>query len=99
MTAGPAAIAAAFKKFRRSSSSAIRPPGSIILHRWPSRTWADMGGGGISSGADGFRKGGGMKRGLVFGALAGALLLIGQSEESRVYVDFQEVMIPMRDGV
>ena len=40
-----------------------------------------------------------MKRGLVFGTLAGVLLLIGQSEESRVYVDFQEVMIPMRDGV
>ena len=40
-----------------------------------------------------------MKRGLVFGALAGAVLLIGQSEESRVYVNFQEAMIPMRDGV
>jgi putative CocE/NonD family hydrolase len=40
-----------------------------------------------------------MKLGLMFGALAGAVLLIGQSEESRVYVNFQEVMIPMRDGV
>ncbi|HTS32118.1 MAG TPA: CocE/NonD family hydrolase [Bryobacteraceae bacterium] len=40
-----------------------------------------------------------MHRILVFACLAGALLLIGQTEEARVGVNFQEVMIPMRDGV
>ena len=40
-----------------------------------------------------------MKRALLFGGLAGAVLLIGQGEEARVFVDYQEVMIPMRDGV
>ena len=40
-----------------------------------------------------------MKRAILFGGLAGAVLLIGQGEEARVFVDYQEVMIPMRDGV
>src|SRR5450756_945182 len=41
----------------------------------------------------------GMKRASWFGGLAGAVLLIGQGEDPRVFVNFQEVMIPMRDGV
>ena len=40
-----------------------------------------------------------MKRAILLGGLAGAALLIGQGESERVFVDFQEVMIPMRDGV
>jgi hypothetical protein len=40
-----------------------------------------------------------MKRAILFGGLAGAALLIGQGGDARVFVDFQEVMIPMRDGV
>ena len=40
-----------------------------------------------------------MKRALLFGGLAGAVLLFGQGDEPRVFVDYQEVMIPMRDGV
>ena len=40
-----------------------------------------------------------MKRASWFGGLAGAVLLIGQGEDPRVFVNFQEVMIPMRDGV
>ncbi len=40
-----------------------------------------------------------MKRALLFGGLAGAVLLLGQGDEPRVFVDYQEVMIPMRDGV
>ena len=39
-----------------------------------------------------------MKRAILFGGLAGAALLIGQGGDARVFVDFQEVMIPMRDG-
>ena len=39
-----------------------------------------------------------MKRAILFGWL-GAVLLIGQDEEARVFVDYREVMIPMRDGV
>ena len=39
-----------------------------------------------------------MKRAILFGWL-GAVLLSGQDEEARVFVDYQEVMIPMRDGV
>src|ERR1035437_1553649 len=41
----------------------------------------------------------GMKRAILCGGLAGAVLLIGQGEDARVFVNFQEVMIPMRDGV
>jgi putative CocE/NonD family hydrolase len=40
-----------------------------------------------------------MRLAILFGGLAGAVLLIGQGESGRVFVDFQEVMIPMRDGV
>ena len=40
-----------------------------------------------------------MKRAILFGGLAGAVLLIGQGDDARVLVSFQEVMIPMRDGV
>ena len=40
-----------------------------------------------------------MKRALLFGGLAGAVLLIGQGEEAPVFVTYREVMIPMRDGV
>ena len=40
-----------------------------------------------------------MKRALLFGGLAGAVLLFGQGDEAKVFVDYQEVMIPMRDGV
>ena len=35
----------------------------------------------------------------IFAGLVYALLLSGQTEEARVAVNFQEVMIPMRDGV
>ena len=40
-----------------------------------------------------------MNRALLFGALSGAVLLLGQGDQDRIFVDFQEVMIPMRDGV
>ena len=40
-----------------------------------------------------------MKRAFLFGGLAGAVLLLGQGDEPRVFVDYREVMIPMRDGV
>lgn len=40
-----------------------------------------------------------MRLAILFGGLAGAVLLIGQGESGRVFIDFQEVMIPMRDGV
>ena len=40
-----------------------------------------------------------MKRAILFGGLAGAVLLIAQGDDARVFVNFQEVMIPMRDGV
>ena len=40
-----------------------------------------------------------MKLAILFGGLAGAVLLIGQGDDARVFVNFQEVMIPMRDGV
>jgi predicted acyl esterase len=40
-----------------------------------------------------------MKRAILFGWLAGAVLLIGQGGDAPVFVDYQEVMIPMRDGV
>jgi hypothetical protein len=40
-----------------------------------------------------------MKRAILFGGLAGAVLLIGQGDDTRVFVNFQEVMVPMRDGV
>jgi len=40
-----------------------------------------------------------MNRVLSFGALACALFLYGQAREERIFVDFQEVMVPMRDGV
>src|ERR1039457_7148495 len=40
-----------------------------------------------------------MKLAILFGGLAGAALLIGQGDDDRVFVNFQEVMIPMRDGV
>jgi putative CocE/NonD family hydrolase len=40
-----------------------------------------------------------MKRAILFGGLAGAVLLIGQGDDDRVFVAFQEVMIPMRDGI
>jgi hypothetical protein len=40
-----------------------------------------------------------MKSAILFGGLAGAVLLIGQGDDARVFVNFQEVMIPMRDGV
>jgi putative CocE/NonD family hydrolase len=40
-----------------------------------------------------------MKLAIGCGVVASVALLIGQGEDSRVYVDFQEVMIPMRDGV
>src|ERR1035438_9153441 len=40
-----------------------------------------------------------MKLAILLGGLAGAVLLIGQGDDARVFVDFQEVMIPMRDGV
>ena len=39
-----------------------------------------------------------MKLPAILAALAAAVLLSGQSDDTRVYVDFQEVMIPMRDG-
>jgi len=39
-----------------------------------------------------------MKRALLLLAVAYAVVLTGE-EEPRVYVDFQEIMIPMRDGV
>src|SRR4051812_19946825 len=39
-----------------------------------------------------------MKRALLLLAVAYAVVLTGL-EEPRVYVDFQEVMVPMRDGV
>jgi predicted acyl esterase len=32
------------------------------------------------------------------GLLAGAALLIGQTEDARIFVDYRVVMIPMRDG-
>ena len=40
-----------------------------------------------------------MKLAIGCGVVASVVLLIGQTGDSRVYVDFQEVMIPMRDGV
>ena len=40
-----------------------------------------------------------MKRAILFGGWVGAVLLIGQGEDARVFVNFQEIMIPMRDGV
>ena len=40
-----------------------------------------------------------MKKAFAFGTLACALVLYSQTEEARIPVDFQEVMIPMRDGV
>ena len=40
-----------------------------------------------------------MKRLILFGWLAGSVLLIGQGEDARVFVDYREVMIPMRDRV
>ena len=40
-----------------------------------------------------------MKLAILFGGLAGAVLLVGQGDDARVFVNFQEVMIPMRDGV
>jgi putative CocE/NonD family hydrolase len=40
-----------------------------------------------------------MKRAILFGGLAGAVLLIGQGDDTWVFVNFQEVMVPMRDGV
>src|ERR1035438_3439426 len=40
-----------------------------------------------------------MKSAILFGGLAGAVLLIGQGDDARVFVNFQEVMVPMRDGV
>ncbi len=42
-----------------------------------------------------------MSRGLVFALAAGALLavLLGEGQEAAVAVNFQEAMIPMRDGV
>jgi putative CocE/NonD family hydrolase len=40
-----------------------------------------------------------MKRAILFGGLAVAVLLLGQDDGDRVFVNFQEVMIPMRDGV
>ena len=40
-----------------------------------------------------------MKLAILFGGLAGTVLLVGQGDDARVFVNFQEVMIPMRDGV
>jgi len=40
-----------------------------------------------------------MNRVVLFAALACALFLNGQSPEERVSVNFQEIMVPMRDGV
>jgi putative CocE/NonD family hydrolase len=40
-----------------------------------------------------------MSRVFLFAAVACALLLNGQSQDARVAVNYQEVMIPMRDGV
>ena len=40
-----------------------------------------------------------MRPSLWIGIAAGALWLSGQTEEARVHADYQEVMIPMRDGV
>lgn len=39
-----------------------------------------------------------MNRIVVYAGLVCALLLSGQTEEARVPVNFQEMMVPMRDG-
>src|SRR4051794_4991116 len=36
---------------------------------------------------------------LLLSVIAGALLVHGQNDEARIPVNYQEVMIPMRDGV
>jgi putative CocE/NonD family hydrolase len=40
-----------------------------------------------------------MKRAILFLTCAGALLLLAQIPDARVQVNFQEIMVPMRDGV
>jgi len=40
-----------------------------------------------------------MNRVLLYGMVACALFLNGQTRDERIFVDFQEVMVPMRDGV
>src|SRR4029077_21276630 len=40
-----------------------------------------------------------MKPVMLFGILACAVLLLGQGDDARIFVNYQEVMIPMRDGI
>src|SRR6266702_1534503 len=40
-----------------------------------------------------------MKRTVFFSVFASVAFLVGQNDEARVFVDYREVMIPMRDGV